>query len=119
LSREGGSDSFIIFGCSRIIVFQSNPVDSSRYAKSIWDNAVMISFVPGKPKVVTGRGGGRGGREGSNAPPHLPKTPFTLGIFFQKFWLPPLKNSSRGKYFSKGLKFLTHTEVLLLFQVVS
>jgi hypothetical protein len=73
LSREGGSDSsiivyleigrrwafpdcmsFIIFGCSRIIVFQSNPVDSSRYAKSIWDNVIMISFVPGKPKVVTG-----------------------------------------------------------------
>jgi len=73
LSREGGSDSsiivylqigrrrafsdcrsFIIFGCPRIIMFQSNPVDSSRYAKSIQDNAIMISFVPGKPKVVTG-----------------------------------------------------------------
>jgi hypothetical protein len=25
-----------------------------QYAKSIWDNAIMISFVPGKPKVVTG-----------------------------------------------------------------
>jgi hypothetical protein len=45
--------SFNIFGFPRRIVFQSSLVNCSRYDKSIRENAIMMSFIPGKPKVVT------------------------------------------------------------------
>jgi len=46
--------------------------------------------------MIMTRGGGRGGREGSSAPPHLSKISLTLGIFFFENPSCPLSKTHQG-----------------------